>query len=113
MGWQGPHKVQQGEVQGKEQPQAQGHAGGHPRRKQLCRKGGLVNMKLSMSQHCTLFAKKAKGIVVCTRQSIAGRSKEAILPLCLAPMRPHLEYCVQLQAPSVQEGSGHTGKCPE
>ena len=67
-----------------------------PDRKDL---GVSVNEIFNMRWQCALEAQKTNCILGCIKRSVTSKTREVILPLYPALMRPHLENYIQFWSP--------------
>ncbi|GAB0178487.1 mitochondrial enolase superfamily member 1 [Grus japonensis] len=54
------------------------------------------HMKFHYPRGCLKPAQKANRVLGCIKRGVTSRSREVILPLYSALVRPHLEYCIEL-----------------
>jgi len=72
-----------------------------------------VDEKLDVTRQRVLAAHAVNRILGCIKRSVASRSREVILPLYSALVRPHLECCVQLWSPLHKKDTELLERVPE
>ena len=65
--------------------------------------GVYMSADFSVSDQCAEAAKKASRALHQLKSTVASRKQEIFLPLYIAYVRPHLEYCVQVWSPSLKQ----------
>ena len=65
--------------------------------------GVLVHQSMKVSMQVQQAVKKANGMLAFITRGIEYRSKEVLLQLYRALVRPHLEYCVQFWSPNLRK----------
>ena len=63
----------------------------------------LVHQSLKVSMQVQQAVKKANGMLTFIVRGFEFRSKEVLLQLYRALVRPHLEYCVQFWSPNLRK----------
>ncbi|KAJ7395472.1 hypothetical protein BTVI_154690 [Pitangus sulphuratus] len=69
---------------------------------------GLVDERLDTGWQCDLAAQKANCVPGCIKSSMARRTREVILPLYSALVRPHMECCIQLWVPQPRKDKSNS-----
>lgn len=69
--------------------------------------------RLNISRQVALAAQMTNHVLGCIKRSVISRSREVILPLYSALMRPHLRVLNPVLEPPTQESHGATGEGPE
>ena len=61
--------------------------------------GVSVDERLNVNRQCVLATQKANRILGCNKRRVTSMLREAVLPLCCALRRYHLQYCIQFWGP--------------